>query len=159
MNKALLFDHVLTTLGAICQEAIDAANRAHATATNTESVAENKYDTFALEASYLADGQSQRVAQCQADIARFKQLTAPAIQHKVVAIGSLVEVVDQQDLSHYFLISPCAGGLKVQFNQKEIVCVTPLAPAGRALLGKEVGDEIEVNIAMQQQSFEITRLD
>lgn len=159
MNKSLLLNQVLAALDDIYRGAVAAANRAHATATNNESVAENKYDTFALEASYLAQGQSQRVAQCQADIDAFKQLAGTMNSDlSSVSLGSLIAVIDENDARHYFLLGPCAGGLKLMFDQKEIICITPSAPIGLALLGKGVDDEFEIKIGSHQHSYEIIAL-
>ena len=40
-----------------------------------ESVAETKWDTFGLENSYLAHGQSVRVAECETDLAYFRKFS------------------------------------------------------------------------------------
>ncbi|MGS0681986.1 GreA/GreB family elongation factor [Shewanella sp. 125m-7] len=69
---------ILAALENAYASASAAASRAHETATGSESIAENKYDTFGLEASYLAHGQSMRAAQCRADIEAFRQLFATA---------------------------------------------------------------------------------
>ena len=61
MNKTNVIKTIIALLEVQYQTAIDAAKEAHSTATDDETIAENKYDTFALEASYLAHGQSQRV--------------------------------------------------------------------------------------------------
>ena len=72
-SRSEIEEAVLQALSNVHQDAINAAKRAHDTATGTESVAENKYDTFGLEASYLAHGQSVRVAECQADLHAYQQ--------------------------------------------------------------------------------------
>ena len=56
MNKAKLHQTIITALNVVLETSKKAAIQAHETATNGETVAENKYDTFALEASYLAAG-------------------------------------------------------------------------------------------------------
>ena len=67
MNIILLHRQLMIHLQQLLDNAKAAAKRAHDTATSEENVAENKYDTLALEAAYLAQGQSQRVVQCQSD--------------------------------------------------------------------------------------------
>lgn len=61
MNKQMLLDDIQEKLKLTLQAATEAAMRAYNTATDDENVAENQYDTLALEASYLAHGQAQRV--------------------------------------------------------------------------------------------------
>lgn len=48
MNKKLLYKQLLLALAAIHQSAVDAAKRAYDTATDSENIAENRYDTLAL---------------------------------------------------------------------------------------------------------------
>ena len=50
------------------------ARSAHAEATHEQSKAENKYDTRALEASYLAGGQSLQAAEIEQSIRQFESL-------------------------------------------------------------------------------------
>ena len=153
INKSLLFTQIISALQLNHEGAVEAAMRAYSTATNDENVAENKYDTLALEASYLAHGQAQRVAQCEADIIAFKKLDISA--KSTVVLGSLVELVDQQDKCKYLFIGPSAGGLKVLSGSKEVVIVTPNSPLGYALMGRELDDEISVKIAELVVNYEI----
>ena len=50
-----------------------ASQQAHDSATHTENVPENQYDTLALEAAYLAHGQSQRIEALQHSISIYKE--------------------------------------------------------------------------------------
>ena len=145
MNKALLLDAVLARLETLHQTAIKAAKQAHDTATHEENVAENKYDTLGLEAAYLAHGQSQRVAECAADLAAFKNLTAREFSSDAaIDIGVVVLLSDEAGNSQYLFIGPAAGGVKVPFDGHEITIITFSAPLGMALRGRCVGDEVEV---------------
>lgn len=123
--------------------AVSSANAAHSTATHSESVAENKYDTFGLEASYLAHGQSERVEQLKASIDQLNGLVIKGFdESEAVELSALVELEDAQGNLSYVFIAPSGGGVKVQIEDKIIVVVTPLAPLGKALIGKYVEDEI-----------------
>lgn len=59
--KALLFDAIREELRAQLLRLKQAAQEAHAAATDAGSKAESKYDTRNLEASYLASGQAKQV--------------------------------------------------------------------------------------------------
>ena len=150
------------------QDAVNAAKRAHDTATSSESVAENKYDTFGLEASYLAHGQSVRVAQCQADIAGFEQLFAlskrraskESVIHssKQITLGHLVELVDQEDIVSLLFVGPSAGGLKIELAKRNFMLITPQSPIGEKLMSREVNDEVSINIGGKLHHYEITAI-
>ena len=68
-NKALLHQKILARLAADQELLLQSARAAHAEATDEQNKAENKYDTRALEASYLAQGQANRTAGVPVDYA------------------------------------------------------------------------------------------
>ncbi|WP_028863455.1 GreA/GreB family elongation factor [Psychromonas aquimarina] len=159
MNKKLLHEQLIRLLEEAYQGAVDAASRAYDTATNDENIAENKYDTLALEASYLAQGQSLRAEECAADLCAFKKLSSSTDTVKpCVRLGSLVVLLDMQDNEKYIFFGPAAGGLKLTFAEKEIVVVTPGSPLGCAVMNREAGDEVSVSIADKVSSYEIIRI-
>jgi transcription elongation GreA/GreB family factor len=159
MNKKLLLEEVIGALQSTYENAREAAMRAYNTATDGENVAENKYDTLALEASYLAHGQAQRVTQCEADISAFKKLSVlNRSNYFSVRLGAFVELIDDQDKVKYFFLGPSAGGLKVTVCQKEVTIVTPGSPLGSALMDRQLNDEISVKIANQVINYEIVMI-
>ena len=157
MNKKLLAETLLIALSDVHQSAVDAAKRAHDTATDNENIAENKYDTLALEAAYLAQGQSLRVEQCAVDLIAFKEINVNALD-TVVKVGALVLLIDEQDNERWLFFGPAAGGLKVLFEGKRIVVVTASSPLGQAIVGKQVGQEVSVNIAGKLITYEIVEI-
>lgn len=139
-----------------------AAKQAHDAATNEESVAENKYDTFGLEASYLAHGQSQRVLECEKDWLLFNKKSPDMFSEgDTIELWCLVvlEGVEAGDgVDKYFFISPCTGGLTIDINGKTVYLVTTSSPVGKALLGKMVGEEVELLQNGKQTAYEITSI-
>ncbi|HHA19028.1 MAG TPA: transcription elongation factor, partial [Methylophaga sp.] len=134
MNKSLLLKHIVEKLDAIHQGAINAAMQAYNTATHEENVAENKYDTLGLGAAYLAQGQSQRVAECEADLTEFKKLPATVFSsYSPIDIDALVCLKDELGASQTLFLGPAAGGLKLSFDQKWITLITLSAPLGATL--------------------------
>ena len=110
-----------------------------------------------LEASYLTQGQARRLAECKSDLAAFKALTPRHFdKNDPVTIGALVQVVDEHDREQTFFLGPSAGGVKVRFQDCDVVVITPAAPLGKALLNGRVGDEIAVPIAGKTARYEIT---
>jgi len=159
MNKTLVHKQLIIALEAAHQAAVNAAKRAYDTATDNENIAENKYDTLALEASYLAQGQSQRVEECAKDLAAFKQLNISAGSSKSsVCLGALLLLRDIDGNGKYVFYGPSAGGLKVQFAEKEIVVVTPGSPLGAAINQLAVGDEVKMTIGNKEIEYEIANI-
>ncbi|MET0794816.1 MAG: GreA/GreB family elongation factor [Polyangiaceae bacterium] len=113
-------------------------------ATHEENKPENDKDTRALEQSYLARGQAQRVVELQAELNQLKALELREFTAATaIALGALVAVDDGKDTVHYF-VAPAGGGLRVSLAGVEVRIVTPQSPIARALLGKRQGDDLEL---------------
>ena len=129
------------------EEALATARAAHKAAvegaTHAEARPENDKDTRGLEQSYLARGVAQRAAELEAAVAAIagwqpRQFAAGA----AIAVGAGVEV-DDAGRTRRFLIAGHGGGLTLP---GEVTVVTPASPIGRALLGRHVDDDCEVDL-------------
>jgi len=154
MNKLELKQIILDLLEQKWQIAQSSVQRAIESATDEETVPEHKYDTLALEASYLAHGQAKRLQECEQEISLFKELVMPQEPHCVV-LGCLVSLLDVNEQRKWFFISPCAGGLKVAASEATVMLVTFDSPLGRALKSKNVGDEVIYRVAEVEHCYEI----
>lgn len=148
MNKTQLHKIIIEALENIRDTAIKAAEQAHETATHTEAIAENKYDTFGLEASYLAEGQSRRVEQADADLHAFTKLTIKDFDDDdIISFGAYITLENAaRDLQHLFL-SPVAGGITVDYDDKKVMLITGASPLGKALIGSYLDDEVSAGNA------------
>ncbi|MBW3698028.1 transcription elongation factor [Vibrio sp. T187] len=155
MNKSELQQIILKQLEQRQFIAQEATQRAIDAATDEETVPEHKYDTLALEASYLAHGQAMRVQECEEDIRQYRELILRGGEDQPVMLTSFLVVVDENDQEKCFFIGPCAGGLSVEWLGKEVSVLTPNAPLGQALMGREVGDEVELSVAGKCFCYEI----
>ncbi|MEC6816056.1 transcription elongation factor [Photobacterium toruni] len=160
MNKDVLLERIQEQLEQTLQIATEAAMRAYNTATDDENVAENKYDTFALEASYLAHGQAQRVAECKADISAYQHLLVKMpTQQKTVVVGHLISLEDQFGDPKSVFLGPAAGGLKFIIDGEAVITVTPSSPFGEALLGCEIDEEVNVHIGGNIIGFDVINIE
>ncbi len=156
MNKDSLHKAIINALLDVHESAVGAVTRANDTATHEENVAENKYDTLGLEASYLAHGQSQRLAECESDLVKFRKLPVTEFtENTTIALGALVTLEDEQAQQKQLFLGSVAGGLKLHFKGHDIMLITTSAPLGKALLGHFVGDEIVVLVGAQKIRYEI----
>lgn len=142
---------------ALFQRDVDAAERAHRAsregATHEEARPENDKDTRALEQSYLARGQAQRVEELSAGLADLKMLPVRSFtESDPVALGALVSV-QAEDGTRTYLIASHGGGIALASGQVHVV--TPQSPLGRALLGKRVGDDCHVPAAARVREIEV----
>ncbi|BFM48247.1 GreA/GreB family elongation factor [Marinomonas sp. THO17] len=166
IDKSFVFNEVLAALELRFVTAKKAAQQAKEAATNEESVAETKYDTFGLEASYLAHGQSERVYQCEQDWLNFKRIMTTNMlldpQDDVISLWSTVHLQASENGAgeKYFLLSNIAGGLNLPLIDKGkelglLVLISPSAPIGQMLMNKSKGETVFIPKAGQQIEFEI----
>jgi len=124
-------------------------------ATHEESKPENKYDTRALEASYLAGAQAKRVKDIEEliSICKFQQVRNfnPG---EAIAITAIVEI-ESGDKINWFLFLPKGGGFTVNFENKKIQVITPVSPLGQALVGLTVGEVATVEMQGKKRDYEI----
>ena len=153
MNKEELFKAVKDKIRAKLKLAIDAVKMAHESATHEENIAESKYDTKGLEASYLVQGQAKRVEELESALAAFNSMDVYPVEK--VMLNALVKLEDQMGKEEFMFIAPASGGLKVEFESKEILLMTPISPLGKALLGKASGDEISVTVGRKVKEYKI----
>ncbi|WP_111976856.1 GreA/GreB family elongation factor [Algibacillus agarilyticus] len=147
MTSTELIPLLIHELEKLLSIATAAANDARDLATHEQSKPETQYDTVGLEASYLAHGQSQRVAELKLAIKQWQGLALRAPSNKSkVDLGCLVVVVDEYENESYYLIGPSAGGIKLSNNTKSINVITRNAPLGAALFNCYVDDEISIKI-------------
>ncbi|MCB1275393.1 hypothetical protein [Prosthecobacter sp.] len=142
MNKQDVLDQILSVLSTELASLTRAAQGAFAAATDPDSKAENKYDTRTLEASYVARGQAQRVAELQQAVQAFGALSGSALEPgAAITLGALVNLETPEERAHYFL-GPFAGGTEIVHEGKEIVVITPASALGQKLMGRREGETI-----------------
>jgi transcription elongation GreA/GreB family factor len=145
MNKEKLITHILKHLNSELNATMQAAQNAHQAATDDQSVAETQYDTLAIEAGYLAEGQARRVQEIQQAIIKLKNLDIYE-NANVVRLGALVKLENSKSAQHWFFIAPAAGGYKCNIDGHQYTVITPQSPMGMALIGKYQDDDIELVI-------------
>jgi transcription elongation GreA/GreB family factor len=160
MNKSVLHQQVITRLEDDLQQAQQAALTAYEAATHEENIAENKYDTLGLEASYLATGQARRASAIRQTLASWKQLVIRAFDPQLgIQLGALIELSDDEDRRQCLFLGPDGAAMKLQQDGQAVQVIGPQAPLGQSLLGKQVGDEVTLRLASGVQLLEVLSVD
>ena len=132
-----------------------AARSAREAATHEEARPENDKDTRAIEASYLAGAQADRIRDMERVINALEFLPLRAFgQADQIASAALVEVDVDGKRAHYF-VAPQGGGLRVTLEGVPVQVITPPSPVGRALLGHIEGEVVEVRAEGGVREYEI----
>lgn len=156
INKAKLLKAIQAQLHDELSTAINASKTAHESATHSENIAENKYDTLGLEAAYLAHGQSLRIEELNILIEQLSNFHCPDfIKHSAIQAGALVTLLDDNDCQRLFFISPSTGAMSLEFQGQPLQVVSINAPLGKMLNNKHCGDEITLTINNRSHSYEV----
>lgn len=156
MHKPQLLLMILANLEADLKLLTEAAKISHHAATHVECQPDNKYDTTALEASYLAQGQANRAQEIRFALESYRNLQlqdfGAGAPIRLTALVTL-EADDGEELLVF--LGPAAGGLKLQASGAKVVVITPRSPLGQKLLGRSLDDEISIN---RSKRYTITRI-
>lgn len=142
MSQEPLRAAVLASLTAELARQTHAAFDARDESISEESRAENKYDTHAQEAAYLAEGQARLANELAAALVAWRDFPLPPAGHSRAQLGSLVTISAGSRTDLLFL-GPTNGGLTLPLPDdasREFTVITPASPLGRSLLGRAVGD-------------------
>ena len=108
MNKPELLQQIIARLAHDLDLFLSAAKTAHKAATHEESVPDNKYDTLALEASYVAQGQANRAQDIKRSLDIYKQLHLVP-RGEVIRLTSLVTIEADDGSRRELFIGPAEG--------------------------------------------------
>jgi transcription elongation GreA/GreB family factor len=158
MNKQALLRMLCDVLEAEIARATEAAERTRAGAVHEEARPENDKDTRALEASYLARGQAQRVVDLQETLRQIKFMDVRSFGPKdPIDLSALVKLEAGAE-TRWCLLVATAGGRKLELDGTQVDVLTPEAPLGRALVGRFLGDEFVLRAAGRAIEWEIREL-
>jgi transcription elongation GreA/GreB family factor len=132
-----------------------AAEEARAGATPSEKRDDSR---VAMEYAGLARGQKQRADRAAAEVSlleTFRPRPLPA--RAPIALGAVVEVEDSSHGRTFFL-APAGAGIELTGPGGDgyLSVVTPSSPIGKAVMGRRVGDTVEVVVKGEPLEWTIT---
>lgn len=124
-------------------------------ATDQEFKAESKYDTRALEASYLASAEAKRVEELRLEIQILEEVDVNASKKLgEISIGALAELLHKGQNRKYFLI-PTAGGTLLNVEGEAVLVVSVFSPIGDAMMGLKVGEHFEIETPKETRDYQV----
>ncbi len=160
MNKKSIHTLIVVKLEGDLEILLLAAKATYDRSTHAETKAENKYDTFGLEASYLAHGQSIRVQEVERALAVFRTLQLSEFDKNTpIGLSALVTLETEEGKVSRVWLAAEAGGVKVNYQDQEITIVTPQSPLGQQLVGKYQHDTFQLKINDNSLDYEIISIE
>ena len=158
MDKTYLLQLIREQLDHDLSVQFNAALTAHEASTHEENIPDNKYETLALEASYVAQGQANRAQEIRRALETYKQLMLQQFDDgSTISLTALVTLAGDDTTTRTVFIGPLEGGMKVvdHLTGTEVVVITPASPLGRDLIGKSVGDLVRIGAGTGCKELEI----
>jgi transcription elongation GreA/GreB family factor len=141
MDKPAILQAIIEQLRADFEHRQNVSRKTRAAGSDSESKAENKYDTLSTEENYLADGLARQALAAAQAAKALETLTLEDFgPTDPIDLGALVRVEFPDRTREWFLLAPAAGGTEVEHAGETIVVLTPESPLGMALIGRVAGD-------------------
>ncbi len=167
-DKQAVFDAVVAAVRAQLEQSRTVLQHAQSAATDNEAKAENKYDTRGLEMSFVAAGQTDRIAALRQVLSAYHFWPLPPAAD-VIRPGALVRLIADDEpegdalrdpgaaLSSTLVafVAPYGNADTVSVDGVTVRVITLRAPLGRALVGKQEGDEVQVTVAGRTRVWEV----
>jgi len=152
IDKKLIVSQLVQSLEHDLLVLSEAAHSAKEYVTEGDVKSEGKYDTRAIEASYLAGAQEKRVEEIKLDIQMLKDLELHP--SNTIQLGSLAKI-KFQNVERWYFISSTAGGSMVNVEGTSVLVISVFSPIGNAALNLEAADTFEVETPTGTRNYQI----
>jgi len=152
LNKKLILDTLIENLKKELSEVESAANSTRDLATADDLKSEGKYDTRAIEASYLAGAQAKRVEEIKLDIQMLEETelqNTPKLQ-----MGSLA-LIEHNGQKRYYFLTSTSGGTMLTIDGQPVLVISVFSPLGSEALGLTKGESFEVETPKETRNYTI----
>jgi len=161
MDKQLLIDQLAKRIETSARAALDASEAAAVEAKDGATPAEKREDArAAVELGTLGRAQDQRARRALAELDTLKTFRpTPTRTGAAVGLGALVEIEDcDSGEGRTFFLAPVGAGVTLTGPDGDgfLSVVTPASPIGKAVLGKKVGEIVDVTVEGDPREWTIT---
>ncbi len=139
--KNKLRDQVILQLETDLASLKKAAAETHSLSTGDENKQEGKYDTRSIEASYLADAQTQQAKQLEEGIFKLRNLTLTDDPDTAI-LGAIVILTTEDASDYQFFLLPAGGGITLEYEDSPLTIVTPESPIGEIIITSSIADQL-----------------
>lgn len=97
----------------------------------------------------------ERVARIRRQMLMYKFLPARTFTHEDVICASGLVELELNGIRSFYLIVPSGGGLVTRVDGCAVQVITPQSPLGEVLVGRKVGETIQVSTAAGPRTYKI----
>jgi hypothetical protein len=118
-------------------------------------------DTTRFQLTSIVDGLEKSYQEKSKELELLNQFLQTDFNNSkfdISVIGSVVTIKKSNNLLENYFIVPGGSGIKVDYNGKKIVCITPASPLGKAIIGKKKGQSFAYSIGGMSQNIEMIEI-
>jgi transcription elongation GreA/GreB family factor len=157
MDKQFMVDQLAERIRASVRVAMREHEAAASEARDGATPDEKRADArVALEFSNLAAAQGRRASAGLDELAIIEAFQ-PLAKGPKIAVGTIVEIEDGDEGRTIFL-APVGAGIELTMPDGDgfVTVVTPMSPLGKAILGSQLGDTVEVIAKGEPREWTVT---
>lgn len=158
MDKKNLIERLLINLQKRAEESKSFFESARQAAIAAPGAMQSKSDTTKYQMSRLAESSLASYQQIQRCISALKEIDLSK-EYKVIGIGAVVTVEEDQGKNYYFILPSDYGNQSVELEGQEVTAITVKAPITQALLNKKKGDVVEVKAPAGLRTLRIIEIE
>jgi transcription elongation GreA/GreB family factor len=160
MDKQFMVEQLLSRIRASVDVAKREQDAAALEAREGASADEKRADSrVALEFSSIAQAQGRRAGAALDELSVLEAFRPAPLSatRPHVTLGAIVEVEDGDEGRTIFL-APAGAGMELTMPDGDgfVTVVTPSSPLGKAVIGREVGDTVEVAVKGEARAWTVT---
>lgn len=157
IDKKKIVETLIEKLNKELIEVEGAAKSTRDLVTADDLKSEGKYDTRAIEASYLAGAQNKRVEEIKLDIQMLEDLAATIESSSKLQLGS-VGLISCNGQKRLYFLSSTSGGSMLMIDEHPILVISVFSPIGDAALGLSAGESFEVETPKETRQYDIVEV-
>jgi len=121
-------------------------------ANEEEGAMQSRYSTFKAEGQFLAGGLKSILEDLKANTAIIQAMTQERIKvNERIEPLAIAEVEFDDGSKEKFFVIPGSGGEKID----DLTMISPRTPLGKALMGKEAGDNFTLKVGDKARNGEV----
>jgi transcription elongation GreA/GreB family factor len=161
MDKRDLLRQLSVQIRKTAEGASEAAAEAAEGARSAADPTDRQTDSgAAVELARMARGQDQRRQRAREELDALSVFNPrPLAENAPVSLGAIVEIEDEEaGIGRTFFLAPAGAGatLSGPDGDGHLTVVTPRSPVGRAVLGRRVGDVVDITIDGEVREWALT---
>jgi len=155
IDKKTILQNLIDNLRHELTELEAAAHSARAEAIQDDYKSESKYDTRAIEASYLAGAQQKRVEEIKIDIQMLEEIEIGPSDK--IQMGSLV-LMEHSNQERFYFLTSTSGGTMLTINGQLVLVISVFSPLGSEALGLSATESFEVETPKEMRTYKIIKV-